>query len=67
MATIASSGASTHPRVAGAPTDHDLVAAVRRGDDRAFEVLYERYLDLDPPEDWARTARRALQYCSTQA
>jgi RNA polymerase sigma factor (sigma-70 family) len=25
------------------PTDHDLVAAVRRGDDRAFEQLYGRY------------------------
>ena len=24
-------------------TDHKLVAAVRRGDDRAFEALYERY------------------------
>jgi RNA polymerase sigma factor (sigma-70 family) len=27
----------------GAPSDHRLVAAVRRGDDRAFEALYERY------------------------
>src|SRR5690349_6804901 len=27
----------------GAVTDHKLVAAVRRGDDRAFETLYERY------------------------
>jgi tetratricopeptide (TPR) repeat protein len=27
--------------------------------------LYERYLALDPPEDWARTARRALQYCAS--
>src|SRR3954452_5818085 len=25
------------------PTDHQLVAAVRRGDDRAFEALYHRY------------------------
>ena len=25
------------------PADHDLVAAVRRGDDRAFEMLYGRY------------------------
>ncbi len=25
------------------PTDHQLVSAVRRGDDRAFEVLYTRY------------------------
>ncbi|HEY0651028.1 tetratricopeptide repeat protein [Phenylobacterium sp.] len=28
------------------------------------KTLYERYLALDPPEDWARTARRALQVCS---
>jgi len=28
------------------------------------KTLYERYLALDPPEDWARTARRALRYCS---
>lgn len=27
------------------------------------KALYERYLALDPPEDWARTARRALLYC----
>lgn len=31
------------------------------------KALYERYLALDPPEDWARTARRALRYCSGQA
>src|SRR3954449_11014558 len=44
MATIASVAAPTSPpRVAGAPTDNDLVAAVRRGDDTAFEKLYERY------------------------
>src|ERR671918_48489 len=28
----------------GAVSDHMLVAAVRRGDDRAFEALYQRYL-----------------------
>ncbi len=35
----------THDRDAGEPMDSDqrLVAAVRRGDDRAFEVLYARY------------------------
>jgi RNA polymerase sigma factor (sigma-70 family) len=27
----------------GEPTDHVLVAAVRRGDERAFETLYSRY------------------------
>src|SRR3954447_12676519 len=31
-----------HQDVEG-PSDHQLVAAVRRGDDRAFERLYERY------------------------
>ena len=30
-------------RELGLANDHDLVAAVRRGDDRAFEKLYERY------------------------
>src|SRR3954465_5088326 len=28
---------------AGSPADNELVAAVRRGEDRAFEVLYHRY------------------------
>ncbi|MCW5759499.1 MAG: tetratricopeptide repeat protein, partial [Phenylobacterium sp.] len=27
-------------------------------------ALYRRYLTLDPPEEWARTARRAILYCS---
>ncbi len=31
------------PGVEEGPTDHQLVGAVRRGDDRAFEVLYTRY------------------------
>src|SRR3954447_5507126 len=31
------------PRAATLQTDSDLVAAVRRGDDRAFEELYGRY------------------------
>jgi RNA polymerase sigma factor (sigma-70 family) len=37
--------APAHDREADEPADSDqrLVAAVRRGDDRAFEVLYERY------------------------
>ena len=30
-------------------------------------ALYQRYLALDPPEEWARTARRALRYCSARA
>jgi RNA polymerase sigma factor (sigma-70 family) len=44
MATIAPPVAPTLPaRTVGDPTDHHLVAAVRAGDDRAFERLYERY------------------------
>lgn len=31
------------PAVSSRDEDHELVAAVRAGDDRAFEVLYERY------------------------
>jgi tetratricopeptide (TPR) repeat protein len=30
-------------------------------------ALFQRYLALGPPEEWARTARRALRYCSTRA
>jgi RNA polymerase sigma factor (sigma-70 family) len=33
----------TEPESDGAASDHRLVAAVRRGDDRAFEALYQRY------------------------
>src|SRR6476661_4462140 len=45
MATIAPPVAPTtmSARTVGDPTDHQLVAAVRTGDDRAFERLYERY------------------------
>jgi RNA polymerase sigma factor (sigma-70 family) len=43
MATIAPPIAPTSARTVGEPTDHQLVAAVRAGDDRAFERLYERY------------------------
>ena len=37
--------APAHDRDADEPADSDqrLVAAVRRGDDRAFELLYQRY------------------------
>jgi RNA polymerase sigma factor (sigma-70 family) len=31
------------PDVSQGPSDHQLVSAVRRGDDRAFEALYSRY------------------------
>src|SRR5437773_9459471 len=44
MATIAPPVAPTLPaRTVGDPSDHHLVAAVRAGDERAFERLYERY------------------------
>src|SRR3954452_22731746 len=43
MATIAPPVAPPSASTVGDPTDHQLVAAVRRGDDRAFETLYERY------------------------
>ncbi len=28
--------------------------------------LYERYLVLDPPADWAATARKAITYCTAR-
>src|SRR4051794_1938214 len=34
---------SARPDAADGPPDSDLVAGVRRGDDRAFEQLYSRY------------------------
>ncbi len=39
IATVASEA----PRTPGTPSDGELVAAVRAGDDRAFERLYETY------------------------
>ncbi len=42
MATLAA-GAPTIVRPRTDATDQELVAAVRAGDDRAFEVLYDRY------------------------
>jgi RNA polymerase sigma factor (sigma-70 family) len=43
MATFAPPRPSNTARQAGDLTDHQLVRAVRAGDDRAFERLYERY------------------------
>src|SRR5690349_16968033 len=43
MATFAPPRPSATTRSAGEVTDHQLVSAVRAGDDRAFERLYERY------------------------
>jgi tetratricopeptide (TPR) repeat protein len=37
---------------------------MKTGDMTGAKLLYERYLALDPPEDWAQKARRAIQYCS---
>ena len=41
LATVAAPPAPV--RTAGENSDHDLVAFVRSGDDRAFEALYQRY------------------------
>src|SRR3954447_12113836 len=43
MATIAPPAVPSSASTLGDPTDHQLVASVRAGDDRAFERLYERY------------------------
>lgn len=43
MATLASPGVSATARSRPDVTDHDLVEAVRAGDDHAFERLYQRY------------------------
>jgi tetratricopeptide (TPR) repeat protein len=33
----------------------------------AAKALYERYLALDPPDEWAATARKAIVYCMANA
>ncbi|HMJ32339.1 MAG TPA: RNA polymerase sigma factor [Baekduia sp.] len=43
MATLAAPGISATARSRTDVTDHDLVQAVRAGDDHAFERLYHRY------------------------
>ncbi len=43
MATLAAPGISATARSRPDVTDHDLVQAVRAGDDHAFERLYQRY------------------------
>ena len=43
MATLAAPGVSATARSRSDVTDHDLVQAVRAGDDHAFERLYHRY------------------------
>jgi RNA polymerase sigma factor (sigma-70 family) len=43
LATLAAPGVSATARSRADVTDHDLVQAVRAGDDHAFERLYHRY------------------------
>ncbi len=37
---------------------------MKAGQMAAAKKLYECYLTLDPPDDWAATARRAILYCA---
>jgi tetratricopeptide (TPR) repeat protein len=37
---------------------------MQAGDLAAAKALYERYLVLGPPDDWAATARKAILYCA---
>jgi tetratricopeptide (TPR) repeat protein len=39
---------------------------MKSGNILAAKMLYERYLALDPPADWAATARKAITYCTAQ-
>lgn len=39
---------------------------MKSGDVGAAKALYERYLTLDPPPDWAATARKAITYCAAE-
>jgi tetratricopeptide (TPR) repeat protein len=39
---------------------------MKTGEIAEAKVLYERYLTLDPPSDWAATARKAITYCAAQ-
>ncbi len=38
---------------------------MKAGDMAGAKALYERYLVLNPSEDWAQKARRAIQYCAS--
>lgn len=40
---------------------------MKDGDMGAAKALYERYLELGPPDEWAATARRAILYCEIGA
>ena len=39
---------------------------MRGGEMGEAKALYERYLTLNPPDDWAATARKAIVYCSAR-
>jgi len=39
---------------------------MKSGDIAGAKELYERYLTLDPPADWAATARKGITYCSAR-
>ena len=59
-------------RILGADDSHaDAVfnlaqLRMRAGDMGAARALYERYLTLDPPDDWAATARKAITLCGAE-
>lgn len=38
---------------------------MKAGEMRSAKALYERYLALGPPDDWAAMARKAIRYCAT--
>ena len=40
---------------------------LQAGDLGPAKALYERYLALDPPADWAAKARKAIVYCASQS
>ena len=40
---------------------------MQAGELAAAKALYERYLALDPPDEWAATARKAIVYCTVNA
>jgi thioredoxin-like negative regulator of GroEL len=40
---------------------------MKAGEMSAAKALYERYLALGPPEEWAATARKAIVYCTANA
>jgi hypothetical protein len=39
---------------------------MKAGELSGAKALYERYLSLDPPAEWATTARKAILYCTAK-